>query len=85
MRNIDNVLTDIVSKYKFDTIEYNIIQSNEIDGIWVIEVRNKRIEDSFLKIEILRNEGTPACCVLERRNVGYRSMSAFMNRLVESL
>lgn len=85
MRNIDNVLTDIVSKYKFDTLEYTVIQSNEIDGIWVVEVRNKSREDSFLKIEILNNDGIPACCVLERRNVGYSSMSAFMNRLVDAL
>lgn len=85
MRNIDNALSDVVELYKFDTIRYDIIKANYEENVWIVNVYNTNAPESLLKIEIIDNNGQPACCVLERTNVGRRSMFKFMNRLVNSL
>ena len=49
-------------------------------SIWTIRIKR---EDMELLFEIDARVGVP--CVLERKNMGYRSMSRFMNAFVEEV
>jgi hypothetical protein len=82
MKDLNLILDKVVSKYTKDTIEYEILENtNELS---LVNVYNKNAPGSLLQFEILHNE-VPACCVLQKVNVGRSSMVRFMNRLVEEL
>jgi hypothetical protein len=85
MRNIDNALTDVVCMYSTNCIEYDILHYNQEDLFWVVNVFNRNAPGSLLQIEVIDDDGIPKCCVLQKVNVGRRSMVRFMNRLVNAL
>ena len=85
MRNIYNALTDVVEQYTANAIEYDVIQYIPEDNLWVVNVYNKDASGSFLQIEVIDDYGVPKCSVLQKVNVGRRSMFKFMNRLVSAL
>lgn len=85
MKNIDNALSDVASKYKNNCIEYDIEQHIPEENRWIVNVRNRDAPGSLLKVEVIDNNGAPACCVLQKTNVGRRSMCRFMDRLVNAL
>ena len=78
--NIQTALDNVVSMYKQDTIDYKIIKQE--DELCIVDVTNKLAPGLLLKIEIWSNK---CCCVLEKTNVGFRSMKRFMDKLVEEL
>lgn len=85
MRNVYNALTDVVNMYTANAIEYDVVRYVAEDNLWVVKVYNKDADGSFLEIEIIDDNGIPKCCVLQKVNVGRRSMFKFMNRLVNAL
>lgn len=85
MKNIDNALSDVVDMYKTNTLEYEIVQHIPEDNLWVVNVHNRDAPGSLLQIEVIDDNGIPKCCVLQKVNVGRKSMFKFMNRLVNTL
>lgn len=85
MKNVHNALSTVVETYQTDTIHYEIIQEIPDDQLWVVNVYNRNAPGSLLQIEIIDDSGIPKCCVLQKVNVGRRSMFQFMNRLVDAL
>lgn len=85
MRNVYNALTDVVKMYTANAIDYDVVRYIAEDNLWVVKVYNKDADGSFLEIEIIDDNGIPKCCVLQKVNVGRRSMFKFMNRLVNAL
>jgi alkyl hydroperoxide reductase subunit AhpC len=85
MRNVENALSDVVIMYQSGEIQYEIIEYKEQDQIWIVNVYNQAAPDALLQVEIIDDNGIPACCVLTRRNVGRRSMYKFMDRLIDAL
>jgi hypothetical protein len=81
MRSIDNAMTDLSAKYRGMTYE---IQPKSRKR-WIVTVYNECVPGSYLKIEILDQNGVPAALVMERRSLGYPSMSRFMDRLMDAL
>jgi len=81
MRTLDNALADVTNHYK--AITYDIVMNTPTQT--TITVWNECAPGSYLKIEIHDVEGMPAALVLERHNVGRRSMARFMDRLLDAL
>ena len=81
MRAIDTAMAEILPKYKGLTFEIEPDTPHRT----LLTVWNECVPGSYLKIEILDNEGTAAACVLQKVNVGRRSMTRFMNRLMDAL
>jgi hypothetical protein len=81
MRSLDNAMADLSAKYRGMTYE---IQPKSRKR-WILSVYNECVPGSYLKIEILDQNGVPAALVMERRSLGYPSMSRFMNRLMDAL
>lgn len=81
MRSVDNAMADILRAYKGVTFEIE----PDTPQRTLLTVSNERVPGSYLKIEVLDVEGTAVACVLERINLGYRSMSRFMHRLMNAL
>ena len=85
MKNIHNALSDVVHMYKENTLDYEVVQYIPEDNLWIVNVYNREATDSLLQIEVIDDDGIPKCCVLQKVNVGRRSMFKFMNRLVDAL
>jgi len=85
MKNVHNALTVVCDKYPEDTIHYEVVQYIPEETLWIVNVYNRNANGSLLQIEIIDDEGVPKCCVLQKVNVGYRSMCRFMNRLIDVL
>ena len=83
MKNIDNALSDVMKHYKF--LNFEIVSFVPEDSCWVIKVYQQTNSNAFLEIEVIDDDGIPKCCVLQKVNVGRRSMFDFMNRLVDAL
>jgi hypothetical protein len=81
MRSIDNAMADLSARYRGMTYEIEPKSRKR----WILSVYNERVPGSYLKIEILDQNGVPAALVLERRSLGYPSMSRFMDRLMDAL
>jgi len=81
MKTPDNALADVVQKYRAMTYEVQYDAPTQ----WTLTVYNECAPGSYLKIEVHDVEGMPAALVLERHNVGRRSMARFMNRLLDAL
>jgi hypothetical protein len=82
MKTLDNALADILSHYKGLTYD---IEPTEDPRQHILTVWNERIPGSYLKIELHDVGGMPAALVIERHNVGRRSMTQFMDRLMDAL
>lgn len=85
MKNIYNALSDVVSKYKANVLEYDILQHIPEDNLWIVNIYNRDAPGSVLQIEIIDDYGVPLCCVLQKVNVGRKSMAKFMDRLLDAL
>lgn len=85
MKNVHNAFSDVVSMYKENTLDYEVVQYIQEDNLWIVNVYNRDATDSLLQIEVIDDNGVPKCCVLQKVNVGRRSMFKFMNRLVDAL
>lgn len=85
MKNVHNALSTVVETYKNDTLEYDVIQELVDDNLWIVNVYNRNAPGSLLQIEIIDDDGIPKCCVLQKVNVGRRSMCRFMDKLVDAL
>jgi hypothetical protein len=85
MKSIENALTDVVSMYKQSRIEYEVLSRTDDETVWTVNVYNRSATGSFLQIEVIDDDGVPKCCVLQKVNVGRKSMFQFMNRLVDAL
>ena len=85
MKNVHNALSDVVSMYASNALDYDVVQHIPEDQLWIVNVYNKDIPGSLLQIEVIDDEGVPKCSVLQKVNVGRKSMFKFMNRFVDAL
>lgn len=85
MKNVHNALSDVVDMYTANTLEYDVIHHSPEQRLWIVNVYNRDAPGSLLQVEVIDNNGVPLCCVLQKINVGRRSMAKFMNRLVDAL
>jgi hypothetical protein len=85
MRNIENALTDVVDSYRSGEIWYEIVEYIPSETRWIVNVYNRLVPNAFIQIEVIDDNGVPVCSVLSRVNVGRRSMTRLMNRLMFSL
>lgn len=81
MRTLDIALEDVVTQYKALTYEVEQLSPTQ----WILTVWNERVPGSYLKIELHDVGGVPAALVMERYNVGRRSMTRFMDRFMDAL
>ena len=81
MRTLDIALEDVVTQYKALTYEVEQLSPTQ----WILTVWNERVPGSYLKIELHDVGGVPAALVMERHNVGRRSMTRFMDRFMDAL
>lgn len=82
MKTLDNALADVLLKYKGLTYE---IEPTEDPRQQIFTIWNECAPGSYLKIEIHDVGGMPAALVLQKVNVGRRSMTRFMDRLMDAL
>lgn len=82
MKTLDNALAEIVPKYKGLTYE---IEPTEDPTQHILTVWNECAPGSYLKIEVHDVGGMPTALVLQKMNVGRRSMARFMDRLMDAL
>lgn len=85
MKNVHNAFSNVVSKYRHNILEYDVISENPNENLWIVNVYNRDAPGSLLQIEVIDDEGIPICCVLQKVNVGRRSMVQFMGRLMDAL
>jgi hypothetical protein len=85
MKNVHNALSDVVSMYRANVLEYDVIQYIPENNLWIVNVYNRDAPGSLLQFEVIDDDGIPKCCVLQKVNVGRRSMFKFMNRIVDAL
>lgn len=84
MKNINEALNEVVNMYTANTLTYEINQLIP-DNLWVINVHNQNAPGSLLQIEVIDDEGIAKCSVLQKVNVGRKSMCKFMDRFLENL
>lgn len=85
MKDIMTAFSETVSMYKPGMLEYMLIQHSPLDKLWVVNVVNCDAPGSLLQIEVIDDDGIPKCSVLQKVNVGRKSMFRFMDNLVEAL
>lgn len=85
MKNVHNALSNVVAMYTANTLDYEVVQYIPEDNLWIVNVYNRDAPGSLLQIEVIDDFGIPKCCVLQKTNVGRKSMFKFMNRLVDAL
>jgi hypothetical protein len=85
MKNVHNALSDVVQMYTANVLDYEVVQHIPEDSLWIVNVYNRDAPGSLLQIEVIDDDGIPKCCVLQKVNVGRKSMFKFMNRLVDAL
>lgn len=83
MKNIHNALSDVLEHYNGE-LSGQVIEEHE-NNRWKIQVRHIQDANSLLEIEILDIENEPVGCVLQRVNIGRKSMNRFMDRLMNAL
>jgi hypothetical protein len=83
MKNVHNALSDVMEYYKL--LNFEVVNFIPEDSRWLIKVYEQANPNAFLEIEVIDDDGVPKCCVLQKVNVGRRSMFQFMNRLVDAL
>lgn len=82
MRSIDNAMSDVSSLYKGLTYE---LATTPDPKQFILTVYNECAPGSYLKIEVHDVAGVPVALVLQKVNVGRRSMARFMDRLLDAL
>jgi hypothetical protein len=82
MRNIHNALADTLTRFQ-PQLNWRILPDGDLNARWRIQVWTE--EESLLEVEVLDLDGTPVGCVLDRRNISYRTMQRFMNTLMDNL
>ena len=85
MKNVHNALSDVVEMYTLNALKYDVIQYNPEDNLWIVNVYNRDAPGSLLQIEVIDDNGVPKCCVMQKTNIGRKSMFKFMNRLLNAL
>lgn len=84
MGNLYKVLDDVLAELKMASFVDTIVTTEK--DFYIIEFRHKQIPDACLKVEVpMCPEGEPFGCVLERRNVGRRTMVRIMDSLLYHL
>jgi hypothetical protein len=82
MRNIHNALADTLTRFQ-PQLNWRILPDGDIPNRWRVQVWHT--EESLLEAEILNLEGDAVGCVLERRNISFRTMQRFMDTLMHNL
>ncbi len=82
MRNIHNALADTLVRFQ-PRLNWRILPDPDLQTRWRIQVWIG--EESLLEAEILDLEGDAVGCVLERRNISFRTMQRFMDTLMQNL
>ena len=82
MRSIDNAMTDVAAKYRGLTYE---LEATSDPRQILLTVYNECAPGSYLKIEVHDANGMPVALVLQKVNVGRRSMARFLDRLLDAL
>ena len=83
MKNIHNALSDALGHYN-GVLSGQVVEEYE-NNRWKIQIRHVQDANSLLEIEILEVQNEPIGCVLQRVNIGRRSMNRFMDRLMNAL
>lgn len=84
MKNIHNALSDTLDYYN-GRLTATVHDDPNVPSRWRIEVRHTQIPNVLLEIEMLELEGEWVGCVLQKVNVGRRSMNFFMDVLMDYL
>lgn len=82
MKNIHNALSDVLEHYN-GHLTAQVVEEQE--NRWKIQVRHLQVPNSLLEFEILEIDNEPVGCVLQRINIGRRSMNRFMDLLLDAL
>lgn len=82
MKNLHNALADTLARFQ-PMLNWRILPDPDLNCRWRVQVWNG--EDSLLDVEILDLEGDPVGCVLDRRNISFRTMQRFMDTLMQNL
>ncbi len=82
MRNLANALADTLERFR-PQLNWRILPDGDLDTRWRVQVWTG--EDTLLELEVLNLEGTPVGCVLDRRNISFRTMQRFMTTLMDNL
>jgi len=82
MRNLANALADTLERFR-PQLNWRILPDGDLDTRWRVQVWTD--EDTLLELEVLNLEGTPVGCVLDRRNISFRTMQRFMTTLMDNL
>lgn len=84
MKNIHNAVSDTLDYYN-GRLTATVHDDPNVPTRWRIEVRHNEVPNALLEIEMLELEGDWVGCVLQKVNVGRRSMALFMDILFEHL
>lgn len=82
MRNLDNALADTLARFQ-PRLNWRILPDGDVTSRWRVQVWHT--EESMLEVEILNLEGDAVGCVLDRRNISFRTMQRFMDTLMDNL
>ena len=82
MRNLHNALADTLTRFQ-PQLNWRILPDADMDTRWRIQVWTG--ENSVLEVEVLDIDGTAVGCVLDRRNISFRTMQRFMDTLMNNL
>ena len=82
MDSICNAMTKVVSKYK--GLTYEIAETTDSHQ-HILTVYNECVPGSYLKLEVHDVGRVPVVLVLQKINVGRRSMVRFLDRLLDAL
>ncbi len=82
MRNIHNALADTLDRFQ-PRLNWRILPDGNLPNRWRVQVWHA--EESLLEAEILNLEGDAVGCVLQRRNISFRTMQRFMDTLMHNL
>jgi hypothetical protein len=82
MRNLHNALADTLVHFQ-PQLNWRILPDADLTTRWRVQVWTG--ENSHLEVEVLEIDGDAVGCVLDRRNISFRTMQRFMDTLMENL
>lgn len=82
MRNLHNALADTLDRFQ-PRLNWRILPDPDLTTRWRIQVWYG--DESLLETEILELDGEAVGCVLQRRNISFRTMQRFMDTLMQNL
>ena len=87
MRNPKNAATDVLEELDLaSNVQEFTEEDPAIGGRWLVTFTSQISDDTMrLEVEVLENGGTPAVCVLHRRNCPRSLMTRIMGRFTERL